>query len=292
MSKIDPSQKKGILKNNPNVSLQQDLTNTQKKQILQANFKSGFLQKDRCICTILDQFQFDITQGYRIQDLLRNMNFHEQIVELLKYISSKIGATRDDLIGEKQLIIEKCLIFLVFFVMRNVKNQNLISEIPNFDRFISDVLALKLKNLKTYILVFISELYRDNYHLLINLHKSVEQEIQIFTRLKHKFSEELQKVQDTFTYSIYFMQLMVCFFKIKSATLLQNQQWIFKEIFQSENFDFAKHFHNTMNIALKSQKNDLNLCIKGNRIFVPDSILFLSVTLNITRQLIANQQNN
>lgn len=53
--------------------------------------------------------------------------------------------------------------------------------------------SIRIKNLQTYILIFISEIYKDNYHLLIHLNKSDDKDNSIFKKLKLKLPEELAK---------------------------------------------------------------------------------------------------
>lgn len=100
------------------------------------------------------------------------------------------------------MILEKCLVFLIYFLLKNTKNQNIIAEYPDFNKLLGELFSLRIKNLYTYILIFISEIYKDNYHLLINLNKKNEK-MEFFDKLKLNLTKELNS--KNYQFGIYFL---------------------------------------------------------------------------------------
>jgi RIH domain len=166
-------------------------------------------------------FTFDIKTCMLKQELLRNLQVHELIIQLANYLSLLLAqqSKRRKPINmiEKEIILEKCLLTLIFFCIKNFKNSNLIARHPSFRGLIKNLLEVEQKSLQNYVFILITELYKDNYNLMIDI---LSQKDQLIQDLFLKF--QLSYDRKDFQFCINFMQVFSYFYQVKSASLLQN----------------------------------------------------------------------
>ena len=109
----------------------------------------------------------DVRNCENRQILLRHYNFQELIIQIITYITQIETKGDPDL---KEEIIEKSLMILIYFCIKNKKNSNKIAEHPNFTHLYKILLNYQYINMEIFrfIMLFYCLIFKDNHHLLIN----------------------------------------------------------------------------------------------------------------------------
>ena len=150
------------------------------------------------------------------------MEFDKIILKFLDYILKLRNP------GQKYYIILKhSIAFLIFFVIKNETNQEILNQNKDFSKLIQTMLAVDYKSMQKYVLFLLCQIYKDCYPILLNLTKEMNEEI--VKKLGKKFEHFAQKKNNK-EFCVYFFQILPFLFKTHSKSLPQNKIWIIKQI--------------------------------------------------------------
>ena len=120
-------------------------------------------QEDQFQWNVLN-YSFDIRKVLLRQDIIRHLKLHNLHLNIILYFTSSKVDISDQ-------ILEKSVLFLIYFCLNNPKNQIEIAGNPIFTDIYLSLLERKYKQneMQQFIMMLICEIFRDNYKLLINL---------------------------------------------------------------------------------------------------------------------------
>jgi len=172
---------------------------------------------------IHEHYTFEPNKGREKQNLLRSLSFFEVVTQLFIPLSKgKYCKTHD--LRERYLL--NYLHFYAYLCVNNPTNQQLMT---NNQEFIQALLSIEFPKLQPLLLRVVSEMYKDNFSLLIH---TSQQNQNIITLLMNKFfarftSEELTRDE----FFIMCLRVFPTFFQIKNNFLTQNQVYFAKSFY-------------------------------------------------------------
>ncbi|CAD8123813.1 unnamed protein product [Paramecium sonneborni] len=181
----------------------------------------------------LDVFMNQLKNQQKIQFLTAGIIFRKNNVD------KKVYQT-------KTQILEKSILILIYFVIRNKENQELLLNLEkNKDQFLYEMSNLEIKyNLEikqqqTLIQIFFAELFRDNYNILFSLEKYNDEN----TVLPQLFSNFYRKFQyQNYEACIYFLQFLQILLKVKENDVVQNYYVIVQLFMNKQNLNKFNKF--------------------------------------------------
>ncbi|KAL4475530.1 hypothetical protein ABPG72_009219 [Tetrahymena utriculariae] len=253
--KIQPFQQnipaiKNISKS-PNISIQESRDN---KRDLQINEKHLFRGDSNVMYSILDQHYIEIASLYNNQRLLKNMNFHKLLMQIITLFGDKQFDKEQENSKQKNNIIKSSLMGLIYFTLQNEENQDLILQHQDYPEVIKTIFGLKhVEGMLELTFIFISQIYKDNYSILLSLNSHFAKQGKfVLKSLFANFFDTANKNDKT--YCIYFIQFLKYFFTINGKNISQNQTLLFK-IFSDESISSKQQIQSIITKAIQ------NICI-------------------------------
>ncbi|CAD8205015.1 unnamed protein product [Paramecium pentaurelia] len=222
------------------VSAQSPMRDKQEEQL--QSLKSATMdQQQKYVWKINNSLSIDVlTISYR-QKLLRYLGFHDLMQKLIENLiqeTSTLFREKDVLVSNankkgweiKSDILEKSILFLIYFVIRNEENQEMILNLSKKkDSFLHEMSNVKRKQLQTLIYILFAELFRDNYNILFSLDK-YNDENSILAKLFSIFGNNF--AHKNYEAAIYFLQFLQILLKVKESEVVQNN-YVIVQLFQS-----------------------------------------------------------
>nr|CAR82067.1 TPA: calcium release channel IV1b [Paramecium tetraurelia] len=222
------------------VSAQSPMRDKQEEQL--QSLKSATMdQQQKYVWKINNSLSIDVLTIFYRQKLLRYLGFHDlmqKLVENLIQETSTLFREKDVLVSNankkgweiKSDILEKSILFLIYFVIRNEENQEMILNLSKRkDSFLHEMSNVKRKQMQTLIYILFAELFRDNYNILFSLDK-YNDENSILAKLFSIFGNNF--ANKNYEAAIYFLQFLQILLKVKESDVVQNN-YVIVHLFQS-----------------------------------------------------------
>jgi hypothetical protein len=208
------------------------------------------------------------------------MDLHEQVLGVLKKVLSTLNV-RDRTASLKKDLVAKCLVFMIYFLVKNETNQDEFRRRKGFKLIIKSLLTIDNPYIQKLTLIMIYELYRENYQLLLEYEREHSRTLR---NLNKSFDTYFKKNNKDFC--VYYFQLLVFFFKIEKQAFFQNQSWITREI-EIDRVDLV----GTLTACYREiTKLDFRSLVNSNEktITVPPEVAVLTAGLSFLGQLSEN----
>ncbi|CAD8112241.1 unnamed protein product [Paramecium sonneborni] len=266
-------------------------------------------QQQKFVWKINNSLSIDVLTIFYRQKLLRYLGFHElmqKLIDNLKQETSTLFREKDVLVSNankkgweiKSDILEKSILFLIYFVIRNEENQEMILNLSKHkDSFLHEMCNVKRKHFQTLIYILFAELFRDNYNILFSLDK-YNDENSILAKLFSVFGNNF--ANKNYEAAIYFLQFLQILLKVKESDVVQNN-YVIVQLFQSTKqlATFAKDIGNLIHTiyifrlesfftgshttALQTPHNQQKHTQLNGIIEMPIEILFITELLRLMR---------
>jgi len=177
---------------------------------------------------IYDKHRFDTVKGKDKQSLLKNLQMFEISLTLFYTLVE----------SKKVEYLSKFIYFYLFYCFKNQENQEVMSTHPEF---LKKLFEIEVEDLQPLLLRLISEIFKNNYSLLVKL---PQKEPNIMKLLTEKFFNvlktkprlrELKEKKMIFLISC--LRIFPTFFQIRTNFLTQNQIAFAKEFQQKASED-------------------------------------------------------
>ena len=165
------------------------------------------------------------------QNLLRNIGFFEVITYLFNHLVKK-NDFKEQKLREKNIV--HFLHFYIFLCTNNPKSQELLASNKEF---LKNLLSIKFNELQLLVLRLVSEIYKENFSLLIQI---PQENNNIITLLLNKFFK--YEGFPTNQFFIHCLRILPTFFQIKGSFFTQNQN-AFAKIFSSKIMENPRNFN-------------------------------------------------
>ncbi|CAD8120276.1 unnamed protein product [Paramecium sonneborni] len=221
-------------------------------------------QQQKFVWKINNSLSIDVLTIFYRQKLLRYLGFHDliqKIIENLIQEASPLFRDKDAFVSNKNKkgweiksdILEKSILFLIYFIIRNEENQEMILNLSqqkdslgkHKESFLHEMCNVKRKQLQTLIYILFAELFRDNYNILFSLDKQND-ENSILAKLFSIFG--INFANKNYEAAIYFLQFLQILLKVKESDVVQNN-YVIVQLFQTTKYltTFAKDIQSLIN---------------------------------------------
>lgn len=229
-------------------------------------------ENNELLYKVSEEYYLDVSNCFQNQNILRETGVYLEVLEIIKFVN-KSTSYKDKTLDLKNEILKKSVVFLIYFNLKNEENQTEVRDYPKFEDLLIEILLRDNKNLQKLIFRLISEIYRDNYPLLLNLDKMNND---LSGKLGKKFSINYETKKNK-EYCVYFLLVLTSFFRIKSKFLTQNQTYLIKEI--NKNIpNFIKNIEKSLVLASEASAT---LHETTKTIDVPEDVLLATVFFHV-----------
>lgn len=229
------------------------------------------------------EFFFQKKEIKVIQDLLRELDLYSKILQIIILVNRHVTVS-DKSVDIKNVLLRKCVVFLIFFNYDNQENQTAVRA-TKFEDLLYEIVNTDDKDLQRIVFILILVIYKDNYLILFSLEKANND---LISKMGKKFASCF-RIRNNKDFCIYYLQMITFFFKIKNKILSQNQNYLVKELGK-----LSQDLQSAMEKCIEvSRKTDINSKIEENIIInVNQEIELLTVFFNFLNQLCEKSNSN
>ena len=227
---------------------------------------------------IYDDCYFDSSIGKGKQKLLLNLGFFEILTELFVPLVEGSWLISD---SKRRKFIENFLYIYIYFCFKNPENQEVFTSNK---KLLECLFKIKYQSLQPLLLRLISELYRDNYSLLVQVSQSRSNVIELMLDKFFTNFTTHTAIQDEFF--IHCLRIFSTFFQIRNNFLTYNQTFFadsfhFKVIERKDVCNINNILFNNLSKFLSLHKlEDFKLSGNSNVIKIPLEVSFAIYFLN------------